>query len=386
MEGIPIMSNHPSQSISRWQETQQEPPSPPEKRSPLNQTLVSSSKAHALIKFWKNLGLIGTSAIVTGISIPLCFSLPWLSPTSPDNSVNSGWGAALGLPNSHFLEFPYLWLIPLSACGMLALAWLLSTPRLAPGFAAALLCTCSSVALLAELICFAQTKSLQTYLEALPLHIQADSLLYGFWLTGAASAAALGAGLWTIRASGPREQDCLPDERISFWKKLGRTGQAGCLVSLASLGCFLLPWYSTPDFAHPMIHTQQQPTAIYAGWETAAGWSGAPPGTYLYLWLIPLSVGGMLVVFWFLGKHQIETKQAITIIIILAAVALLVQVGFFIEVTLLESVREAVYQTNGYGVLWGFWLAGVIFITLGAAGIRALKPHIPPPDIETSAC
>ncbi len=179
--------------------------------------------------FWRNLGLSGQSSLVAGLALVVAFFLPWFSTPDPMTGPNggyvvskqvvkvaqtattSGWNtAANGLQtplltggqcsacvSPHVSIFLALWLVPLAALGLVAIAWLLGQGRLWRRMAAILACVTCLVALALETFFLLEVQSLQSYDQQVfqsagqQLTGTAYSVAWGFWVALAVSGLAL---------------------------------------------------------------------------------------------------------------------------------------------------------------------------------------------------
>jgi hypothetical protein len=154
-------------------------------------------------------GLAGQVALVSALALVVVFFLPWFStpdPTSPGSAWNEatngvqmsffGSGGCVLCQAPQVNIFPYLWLIPLAALGLVGIVWLLSRGVLWRRLAAILICVALLVALLVELSYLLEVQSLHTYAEQAmqatgqELAGATYSVTWGFWaalaLTGVA--------------------------------------------------------------------------------------------------------------------------------------------------------------------------------------------------------
>jgi len=181
--------------------------------------------------FWRNLGLAGQAALVAGLALVVAFFLPWFSTPDPtagpgggytlatnkqvvtvaQTATASGWNtAANGLQtplfaggqcsaclSPHISIFLALWLVPLAALGLVAIAWLLGRGRLWRRMAAILACVTCLVALALETFFLLEVQSLQSYDQQVfqsagqQLTGTAYSVTWGFWVALAVSGVAL---------------------------------------------------------------------------------------------------------------------------------------------------------------------------------------------------
>lgn len=169
--------------------------------------------------FWRNLGLAGKVILVAGLALVVAFFLPWFSTPDPAATPGggyevtakktvtvivqtvSGWNtAANGLQTPFFTSgsctscvaphvsiFLSLWLIPLAALGLIAVAWMMGRGLLWRRMAAILACVICLVALAVETFFLLEVQSLQTYDEQVfqsagqQLTGMAYSVSWGFW-------------------------------------------------------------------------------------------------------------------------------------------------------------------------------------------------------------
>ncbi len=180
--------------------------------------------------FWRNLGLAGQVILLAGLALGAAFFMPWLSAPDPlagpgggyqvspkTKEVTvvlhtvSGWNtAARGLEtplfasNSctacaapHISIFLSLWLIPLAALGLLAIAWMMGRGLLWRRMAAILACIVCLVALALEALFLLEVQSLQSYnaqvFQAAGQQLKgaAFSVTWGFWVALAVTGLAL---------------------------------------------------------------------------------------------------------------------------------------------------------------------------------------------------
>lgn len=191
---------------------------------------VSSGRRFDALSFWQRIGLAGQTTLLGGLALIIVFFLPWFS--TPDSTAGpgggyqvtaqkqvivaqtataSGWNtAANGLQTPFFVSGPCtscltphvniflaLWLIPLAALGLFAIAWLLSRGLLWRRMAAILACITLLVALVVEVSFLLEVQSLQSYAEQVfqsagqQLTGTAFSVAWGFWLALAVSGVGL---------------------------------------------------------------------------------------------------------------------------------------------------------------------------------------------------
>ncbi len=179
--------------------------------------------------FWRNLGLAGQVILLAGLALGVAFFLPWFSTPDPLAGPNggyqitakkpvtvvlqtvSGWNtAANGLQTPFFAGgsctscvtphvsiFLSLWLVPLAALGLLAVAWMMGRGVLWRRMAAILACVICLVALTLEALFLLEVQSLQSYDEQVfqaagkQLAGTAYSVTWGFWAAMAVTGLAL---------------------------------------------------------------------------------------------------------------------------------------------------------------------------------------------------
>jgi hypothetical protein len=384
------MANEPSQLTPGWQTPQQIHTKTSAHFLLLVHKFPSPLKRFNLVRWGDNLTLVDRATLLTSLSGLVSFFLPWLSvPYRGNVVVNPGWRTAAGFPTPQIQMFTYLWLVLLSEAGEVIVVWLLGRQRLSALAATAMTITLSLVALLTELVFFVHVTSLHAYIHTISLPISGYNLFWGFWLAMPASSIILSANLWALLRSRQLGNLGIPrDERFNiarFWKNLGVSGQVESIASLALLLCFFLPWYATPDFTHSLTGGAGP---FYSGWRTASAFSASPFLTFPQLWLIPLSVGGILIILWLLGGQRLSARLAAVMITTISSVVVLVQLGFFVQVLLLQAEQRAIFHTatTNFDVLGGFWLATAVSATMVATSIWALKLRISPTDIELSQC
>lgn len=169
--------------------------------------------------FWRNLGLAGKVILLAGLALVVAFFLPWFSTPDPAATPGggylvtakktvtvivqtvSGWNTATnGLQTPvfptgsctscvapHVSIFLSLWLIPLAALGLIAVAWMMGRGLLWRRMAAILACLICLVALAVETFFLLEVQSLQTYDEQVfqsagqQLIGMAYSVTWGLW-------------------------------------------------------------------------------------------------------------------------------------------------------------------------------------------------------------
>jgi hypothetical protein len=148
-------------------------PSPPAATAALAESREQTDGHLALKRHWRALGGAGQVALLVSAALLLCFSLPWYSlpdyygvPRNPFPTLSAtGWSTALGSPHtlwdSPLVLFPELWLVPLSALGLLGTVFLILRGRWPPQRAFSVLLAAAGVTLFAELGFFLEVQSLQ---------------------------------------------------------------------------------------------------------------------------------------------------------------------------------------------------------------------------------
>lgn len=191
-------------------------------------TLTSAAgRRYNMGLFWRALGLSGQVALVAGLALLIAFFLPWFSMPDPIAGLKvtankavvavaqtarvSGWNtAANGLQTPllgngscascltpHINIFLSLWLVPLVALGLVAIAWLLARGSLWRRVASILACVTLLVALVLEAFFLLEVQSLQSYDEQVfqsagqRLTGTAYSVAWGFWAALAVTGIAL---------------------------------------------------------------------------------------------------------------------------------------------------------------------------------------------------
>ena len=160
--------------------------------------------------FLKKVGLAGQIALVAALALLVVFFLPWFSTTDPANPGSAWSQATNGVQLSFFGSggcilcqapqvniFPYLWLIPLAALGLVGIVWLLNQGVLWRRLAAILICVALLVALLVEVSYLLEVQSLHAYAEqalqatGLQLTSTTYNVTWGFWVAMALTGVAL---------------------------------------------------------------------------------------------------------------------------------------------------------------------------------------------------
>ena len=160
--------------------------------------------------FWRTVGLAGQLALVAALALIVVFFLPWFVSSDP-TSPGTAWSAAANGVQMSFLAsgpcvvcqtsqvnvFPYLWLIPLAALGLLGIVWMLSRGLLWRRLAAILISITLLVALALEILYLLEVQSLHSYAEQVleatgqPLSGSAFTVTWGFWVALVVTGAAL---------------------------------------------------------------------------------------------------------------------------------------------------------------------------------------------------
>jgi hypothetical protein len=171
---------------------------------------AAASKRFSGSLFWKRVGLSGQIALVAALALVVVFFLPWFATPDP-TSPGSAWSQATNGAQVAFLGsvacglcqapqiniFPYLWLIPLAALGLVGIVWLLNRGVLWRRLAAILICVTLLVALLVEVSYLLEVQSLHSYAEQImqttgqQLSGTTYSVTWGFWVALALTGVAL---------------------------------------------------------------------------------------------------------------------------------------------------------------------------------------------------
>jgi hypothetical protein len=158
-------------------------------------------------------------------------------------------------------------------------------------------------------------------------------------------------------------------------------GIVALVGGLATLWCFLLPWFTLPaSFLLPnnrsFITQPESALLILPGWNIAAGMpvpsgptSPARIALFVHLWLIPVVAAALLVVAWYAAQRRVGVRMAAASILVLSAGALLVELGYAVEVTSFAQVMP-----SGVGVAWGCWLAVIVNLATAAVAVNLLRP------------
>jgi hypothetical protein len=158
-------------------------------------------------------------------------------------------------------------------------------------------------------------------------------------------------------------------------------GVVALLGGVATLWCFLLPWFVVPtgllDGQPSVAETRAEPAFVtISGWSIASGMplqsnvsAADHVALFIHLWLIPLAVAGLFVVAWCAAQRRIAARPAAGCVLALSALALLVELGYDVQVT-----SFAQFVLNGVSVGWGFWLAVIVSLTTGAFAANLLRP------------
>jgi hypothetical protein len=173
---------------------------------------------------------------------------------------------------------------------------------------------------------------------------------------------------------------------VTSWReRLSRPGIVALAGGLATLWCFLLPWFVAPanafaDSPLPALLAQGPgpvPLITHSGWSIASGLNlGSGPGgvvrvpLFIHLWLIPLMAAALLAIAWLAAQRRIAPLLAAGTILALSALSLLVELGYVVQVTSLEPVFP-----EGVGVAWGCWIAIIASVATGAAAANLLRPR-----------
>jgi hypothetical protein len=120
--------------------------------------------------------------------------------------------------------------------------------------------------------------------------------------------------------------------------KLGQPGMIALAEGAALICCFFFPWFSslTPTFRNGPGRVS------YSGWSIARGMptgSGGPIriALFVHLWLVPLAAVALLVIAWLCGQRRLSFHLAAGAILALSALALLVELGYYLQVSSLGS-------------------------------------------------
>ncbi len=168
-------------------------------------------------KIWRDLSVLMQGAGVAGLLLLLFFFLPWMfSPAFTANIppgirayptvTHSGWSVANGVPifdaSTQLSLFPHLWLVPLCALALIAVALLVRANHLSLRLASALIVSLAFLALLMEFFFLVQVNSIEGAFAVSQTGINtrqaAYGLSWGFWLAVIVTIVALGLGLFVL--------------------------------------------------------------------------------------------------------------------------------------------------------------------------------------------
>jgi hypothetical protein len=173
--------------------------------------------------------------------------------------------------------------------------------------------------------------------------------------------------------------------------KLGQPGMIALAEGAALICCFFFPWFSMLTLTSGNGPGRFAPVS-YSGWSIARGMpffvEGGPIriALFVHLWLVPLTAVALLVIAWLCGQRRLSYHLASGAILALSALALLVELGYYVQVSSLGSVMANNPGANSpIGVLWGCWLAvGVNAVAL-AVSANSIKPYRALPTAEGEA-
>ena len=143
---------------------------------------------------------------------------------------------------------------------------------------------------------------------------------------------------------------------------LGLPGQVALAVGLALLFCFFLPWSYFPIYNGGPIGELLQTQTNYSGWDTALGVTiglGRRLALFVDLWLIPIIAAALLALPWVYRQRLFSARLTLGTVMALSTLALLVEVGFYVQILLL---KPALF--GSYGALWGFYVTVVVSVVV----------------------
>lgn len=173
------------------------------------------------------------------------------------------------------------------------------------------------------------------------------------------------------------------------WRgRLAQPGVVALATGLALVCCFSLPWFSMlrSAFGNGPPGPAPGPAYVsYSGWSIASGMPLAPNGAarialFVHLWLVPVAAGALLVIAWLHAQRRLSSRFLAGAILALSALALLIELGYAVQVSSLGSVIAAnPGAPSPIGVSWGCWLAMAASAVASAASANFLRPSRPLP-------
>ncbi len=140
--------------------------------------------------FRQKLDQPGMIALAEGLSLVICFFLPWLAfPYFASDSRGlslrqySGWDAAIGIPEMpqfRLAIFAHLWLIPITAVALLVVSWFYTRRRMTSRLALGCVLALSALALLIAAGFYWQIASLAAIEPG--ARVSPYAVLWGCWL------------------------------------------------------------------------------------------------------------------------------------------------------------------------------------------------------------
>lgn len=166
----------------------------------------------------------------------------------------------------------------------------------------------------------------------------------------------------------------------------GAPGVVALAEGLMLLGSFCFsPWFSWSVLFELGPHTPASggprgplPTFSYSGWAMAQGIpiDGPYYAIFEHLWLVPLAALALLALAWLQMQRLLPDRQATSALSALSALALLVELGFYLQV---QGLQTLFGDFAGLNVSWGFWGAIAITVVALVAGVALLRPAHPRP-------
>jgi hypothetical protein len=188
--------------------------------------------------------------------------------------------------------------------------------------------------------------------------------------------------------------DGVPVPQVARWRapvviqrataRLTVPGAVALAGGLATLWCFLLPWLvasagalGTDPVSTPTNQGQSTDfLATRAGWDIARGlvMEASPQAEvrvtlFIHLWLIPLAAVALLAVGGYAAQRRISARLAAGCTVAVAALVLLVELGYVVQVATLAQVFPI-----SIGVAWGAWLAMAVSVALCVTAANLLRP------------
>lgn len=192
---------------------------------------------------------------------------------------------------------------------------------------------------------------------------------------------------WLDGTPIPRERERPTWGRTAEWReRLTPAGVTALLGGVAMLCCFSFPWFLSPAFGNgPLPDSEAQgpgplSSVGHAGWSVAAGVDlGPAPGgeprlaLFVHLWLVPLAAVALLLIAWYAAARIMPARLAAGVIAALSALAVLVELGYAVQVLSLSHVISyGGAATISVGA--GCWLGVLASVITGAAAANLLRP------------